>query len=251
MSSTKIHELTRRDACSTLELINDCLICSDLDQFRQLIINLRKIIAFEFATCLISKKGEKGQLKSLDIVNVNYPSEWIELYVANDYKQIDPILKANFRDFRLQYWSDTYQELPPPKNFLYTAQDFGLRRGYTNGVRNYAGDEGSLFSISGPSLEHCARTETLLTAAIPHLHQAFCRAVKYNQIRNCSVLSRREKEILNWMKQGKTSWEISIILHISERTVHFHAQNIIQKLNASNRAHAVAIALDEGIIETV
>jgi DNA-binding CsgD family transcriptional regulator len=249
ITMTRIHELSKRDACGTLELINDCLSCTSLDEFRQLIFKLQKLIAFDVATCLVSKKDESGQIKSLDVVNVNYPSEWIEHYLANGYQQLDPILKTNFQNFRLQYWADTYRKTPPPKKFLSIAQDFGLKSGYTHGARNYTGEEGSLFSLSGPSLEKCERTETILNTTIPHLHQAFCRVAQYSNVRNNSVLTTREKEVLSWVKEGKNTWEISVILHISERTVHFHAQNIMQKLNASSRPHAVAIALGERLIE--
>ena len=50
------------------------------------------------------------------------------------------------------------------------------------------------------------------------------------------------------MKAGKTNWEISVILNISERTVKFHVQNIERKLNAVNKTHAVAIALDQNLL---
>ena len=60
-------------------------------------------------------------------------------------------------------------------------------------------------------------------------------------------LSKREKEILKWLKKGKSSWEISVILSISERTVNFHVGNIMQKLNAVSRTHAVAISIEKGI----
>ncbi len=49
--------------------------------------------------------------------------------------------------------------------------------------------------------------------------------------------------------QGKSSWEISVILNISERTVNFHIYNIMQKLEAVNRTHAVAVATSLGLIE--
>jgi len=54
-----------------------------------------------------------------------------------------------------------------------------------------------------------------------------------------SLLSRRELEVLKWLKLGKTSWDISIILRISERTVNYHVGNIVRKLGASNRMQAV------------
>lgn len=65
---------------------------------------------------------------------------------------------------------------------------------------------------------------------------------------NNRQLSPREKEVLNWLKKGKTSWDISVILCISERTVNFHIKNIMQKLDAVSRIHAVAKAIERGLI---
>jgi DNA-binding CsgD family transcriptional regulator len=65
---------------------------------------------------------------------------------------------------------------------------------------------------------------------------------------NHGVLSSREIEVLNWLKQGKSSWDISVILGISKRTVNFHVYNIIQKLGATNRTQAVAVATRLGLI---
>ena len=61
-------------------------------------------------------------------------------------------------------------------------------------------------------------------------------------------LTDREKEILSWLTEGKSSWDIGQILSISERTVKFHVNNICSKLNAVNRTHAVAKAILNKII---
>jgi PAS domain S-box-containing protein len=63
-----------------------------------------------------------------------------------------------------------------------------------------------------------------------------------------SSLSPREKEILTWVMQGKSTWDISTILKISERTVKFHVENVMKKLSAVNRTQAVAIALRDKLI---
>jgi DNA-binding CsgD family transcriptional regulator len=251
MTKTGIHNLSQRDACCILELIQESLACHNLDVFRGLMAKLKSLVAYDFTTCLVCKKGKDGQIQSLDVVNINYPSEWVELYVARNYQQIDPVLKENFESFRIQYWADTYRKMSPPKVFLSLAEGFGLARGYTHGVRSFTGEEGSLFSFSGGTVEHCERTATILDVFIPHLHQALCRAVKCESTRTAGELSFREKEVLRWMTQGKSTWDISRILHISERTVHFHGQNIKQKLNASSRSHAVAIAVNAGIISPI
>jgi DNA-binding CsgD family transcriptional regulator len=66
---------------------------------------------------------------------------------------------------------------------------------------------------------------------------------------NLPPLSSREKEILKWLMEGKSTWDISTILQISERTVKFHVDNTMKKLDAVNRTHAVAIALREKLVE--
>jgi len=65
---------------------------------------------------------------------------------------------------------------------------------------------------------------------------------------NGSSLSMREKEVLKWLKMGKSSWDISKILDISERTVNFHITNIMNKLDAMTRTQAVAISIEKGLI---
>ena len=61
-------------------------------------------------------------------------------------------------------------------------------------------------------------------------------------------LTPRECEVLRWVANGKSAWEIGAILHITKRTVDEHVQTAVRKLGAVNRAHAVAIALSNGVI---
>jgi DNA-binding CsgD family transcriptional regulator len=62
------------------------------------------------------------------------------------------------------------------------------------------------------------------------------------------ALSAREKDVIDWLQHGKSSWDISIILGISESTVNFHVHNIIKKLGATNRPQALAIAARHGLL---
>jgi DNA-binding CsgD family transcriptional regulator len=63
------------------------------------------------------------------------------------------------------------------------------------------------------------------------------------------VLTSREREVLQWMAVGKTSYEIGLILHISETTVNSHAVTICRKMNASSRTHAAVIGAMQGLID--
>jgi len=64
-----------------------------------------------------------------------------------------------------------------------------------------------------------------------------------------SPLTGKEIEILQWLKEGKTSWEISMIRHIAESTVNFHITNILRKLHVTKRTQAVAVAIQDKLIE--
>jgi DNA-binding CsgD family transcriptional regulator len=61
-------------------------------------------------------------------------------------------------------------------------------------------------------------------------------------------LSPRERQVLKWLSLGKTSWDISVILRISERTVNYHVNNIMKKLDVTNRLQAVSEAVNMEII---
>ncbi len=61
-------------------------------------------------------------------------------------------------------------------------------------------------------------------------------------------MTGRESEILEWVAKGKSNWEISMILSISERTVKYHVGNIYRKLDATNRAQAIAKAAQWGLL---
>jgi len=59
-------------------------------------------------------------------------------------------------------------------------------------------------------------------------------------------LTTRELEILKLLRQGLTNKEIAYHLRIAERTVRYHVENLLDKLQAHNRPEAVANAIQKG-----
>lgn len=53
-------------------------------------------------------------------------------------------------------------------------------------------------------------------------------------------LTTREHDALRYVAEGKTDWEIGVILGVSEATARFHVDNARRKLGAVNRAQAAA-----------
>ena len=64
-----------------------------------------------------------------------------------------------------------------------------------------------------------------------------------------AALSEREIEILRCVAAGKSNKLIAFELQIAENTVKAHMRNILPKLEASDRTHAVTIALKRGILD--
>jgi DNA-binding NarL/FixJ family response regulator len=62
------------------------------------------------------------------------------------------------------------------------------------------------------------------------------------------ALSDREREVLDLIAGGLTGEEIAQRLFLSPETIRTHLRNAMTKLEATTRAHAIAIALREGVI---
>jgi DNA-binding NarL/FixJ family response regulator len=61
-------------------------------------------------------------------------------------------------------------------------------------------------------------------------------------------LSPREREIMHLMAEGRTAEAIGNEINVSVETVRTHVRNVIRKLQARNRVHAIAMALERGEI---
>jgi len=61
-------------------------------------------------------------------------------------------------------------------------------------------------------------------------------------------LTPRELEVLELIRDGNRNKQIADKLSISETTVNFHIKNIVDKLQANDRTHAVTIALRRGLL---
>jgi len=77
---------------------------------------------------------------------------------------------------------------------------------------------------------------------IPYIFAAYKKCRQINQ----PHITKRELECMRWASEGKTSWEISQILNISERTANFHLANCIEKTGSINRQQAIVKCLLHG-----
>ncbi len=84
----------------------------------------------------------------------------------------------------------------------------------------------------------------------------FASLVLHNRMRglsslaspNLPKLTRRERDCIGFIAEGKSDWDISVILGVSHTTVISHVQNAKRKLGAATRAQAVARCLTSGLL---
>ncbi len=241
--------ITGGDALALIELIDMCLASKGEESFRALFPKIQELFPFDFAIAVLGHDKHHGTC-SASQVNVSFPEGWLSEYLAKNYLQEDRVVLENFQSFRVQVWPLARKNLFRREEITSLGIDFGLRECCTHGTPGVAGSRGSMFCFSGSSISCTDRHKAILEVLVPHLHMVLSDITRGKQQRGRNVvLSAREKEVLDWLKEGKTSWEISAILEISERTANFHVANIIRKLHVVNRAQAVAVAVRSGLVE--
>lgn len=115
---------------------------------------------------------------------------------------------------------------------------------------------GSLFALCGWQSAPTARHAYFLALLLPYLHMALLRVRSAGKVQALPAsvamarpLSAREVEILGWVREGKSNFEVGVILGISAITVKNHLQRIYRILGVSNRTHALALCMALQLLE--
>ncbi|HEY6621536.1 MAG TPA: response regulator transcription factor [Steroidobacteraceae bacterium] len=123
-------------------------------------------------------------------------------------------------------------------------------------LSTYAGDVQAAAALragaSGYLLKNLVRTELLDTIRAIHAGKRRVPPEIATEIAEHVAddsLTERETEILKGVAAGKSNKRIAAELEISEGTVKTHMKSILPKLDASDRTHAVTIALKRGILD--
>lgn len=83
------------------------------------------------------------------------------------------------------------------------------------------------------------------TALAPTVADSLMRSLRRPEQQS---LSKREVEVLNLVRQGKSNKQIARSLHVSEATVKTHLIHAFDKLGVDDRTAAVSVALEHGVL---
>jgi two-component system nitrate/nitrite response regulator NarL len=82
----------------------------------------------------------------------------------------------------------------------------------------------------------------------PEVTEQVFRLVRSGQLDSANLLTDREVEVLRFLSRGLTTAQTGAKMFISENTVKTHIRHILEKLDVSNRAEAVAKATQLNLI---
>ena len=180
----------------------------------------------------------------------NYPTAWQDRYATANYVEVDPTVAHGRRSHTPITWNALAEGASTP--FWEDAASYGLCYGWAQSSINSVGLGGMLtLSRSREPItpEELEKLEFKMRWLATVSHQALARVFqKLSQDEAAPNLTAREIEVLRWTADGKTSWEISGILAVSENTVNFHIKNALVKLNSSNKTSAVVRAVILGLL---
>ncbi|WP_243311744.1 helix-turn-helix transcriptional regulator [Fundidesulfovibrio agrisoli] len=243
--------LPGHEAAFLLEVIQKLITIDSKDDYIDLIKSLNHIIPFDYATSGLVTLDSDGCVIGYDLLNINFSEDWITSYAEQKIYSIDVTVAENFKYYKTQCWRETYKKHDNPKRLLSFAHDFNLLNGYSCGAKGFGlYKKPSMISFVWNFEKNSAHISGLIEYLTPFIHIALSN-VLYAQVAEAAnnLLTRREKEVVSWLKEGKSSWEMSEILNVSEATINYHVNNIMKKLDAVNRTQIVAIALRNGIVE--
>ncbi|MCM6994711.1 transcriptional regulator SdiA [Enterobacter roggenkampii] len=182
-------------------------------------------------------------------LQTTYPKLWMAQYQSANYFAIDPVLKPeNFIQGHLPWTDALFAEA---QELWHSAQDHGLRSGITQCLMlpNHAL---GFLSVSRTRVQEGPLAHEEIELGLQMLVQmALTSLMRFDDemvMPPEMKFSKREREILKWTAEGKTSAEIAIILSISENTVNFHQKNMQKKFNAPNKTQIACYAAATGLI---
>lgn len=180
----------------------------------------------------------------------NYSREWQECYHSRHYIEIDPTVKHALRSMLPILWSEDLFEVAP--ELWEEAQAHGLHFGWAQGARDASGAIGMLTlarSTGELSERELYANREKMAWLTQFAHAGMARVIIPRLAPETLVaMTAREREVLRWTAEGKTAYEISQILTVSERTVNFHINNVVSKLGASNKTQAAVKAAALGML---
>ncbi len=240
-----------------LDFIQKSTDAQSLDELSLLLTNALKDICGldSFVFTLVTDHPTIGLPAGHGVMS-NYPTDWLNHYVHNNYDLVDPVRHYGFRAHGPFAWSDIPQSFIADRrsrDCFYGGIEAGLNNGIALRLRGPCGEVAGLAAASEKTKEDLAHVSMMLFNAISN--QFYLRFIQLHgpdveRIKKLPKLTNRERTVLSWIARGKNDQDISDILKISHRYVRRIVEDIRDKYCATTRTTAVLMAVASGEIDS-
>ena len=208
--------------------------------FAQVLVRIAEAFGFNYATLMDAPTPESFLLKTL-LIESNLPADYISRFDRARFLQI-PMFSTGLTASALpRPWTVSDNAGIFPAEFSELKNDFDMRVGIA--FPAYTVDNQRLvFWFAGTRSPLGQAEVNELNMLMLHALDAF-NLVKSTKTNDHPPLSAREREVIRWTSQGKTSIEIGQILSLSDHTVNAYMTSAIRKLDCVNRTQLVAKAI--------
>jgi DNA-binding CsgD family transcriptional regulator len=227
--------------------IRACHDVSNLDDFRSEVHpRLQAVLPHAMFACGTVRMAD---LRIVESMNLTFPAAYMNGLITEEKHATCPGLRR-WVETRSPVYLDADSSLLAPVERAWASKcvKFDIPNLAVHGVMNLNQEHACYFAFGGIAC-WTKREAFLLQVLVPHLHYALTHVEDFGHKRPKKILTQREQEVLKWICGGKSNSEMASILGISSWTVKIHVSNLLAKLNASTRGHAVAKAISFGLIE--
>lgn len=184
---------------------------------------------------------------------LTYSDQWVARYLEQDYARIDPVVQACLRGFHPVDWKSLNWSGKAVRNFLDEAMDADVgHQGFSVPIRGPSG-QFALFTVSSRERDHSWARFTQekgrdLILASHYLNQKALELERGSDQMDIVSLSPRETDALTMLALGLSRAQAADNLAISEHTLRVYIESARFKLAAANTTHAVARAMNQGLL---
>jgi transcriptional regulator EpsA len=214
--------------------------------------DVQAVLKHDVMVCGVGGISPKGSYAH-KVLHHNYPAEYFDELATTDGRVDSPLMQRWGATQAPVVFQSGRDDATYPADWVRIFNKYELRNTIAHGVLDVQRTLATYFIFSRIPGNVGDREIFLLKLLTPHLHLALVRALttvqEFSKLATPhEALSDRQKQIIRWINEGKTNWEIAQILEMTEKNVKYHIEQIFSKLKVRNRTQAVAKALLLGIL---
>ncbi|WP_158259943.1 helix-turn-helix transcriptional regulator [Phyllobacterium phragmitis] len=200
---------------------------------------------FGFTACFITSLTAEYDKRWHEHVLINeWALAWYRHYTSMRHYNHDPCLARALRTADPFEWSDVRRETlhSRARQAMDEAAGFGLREGICIPV-HAPFTPPTIVSVAGEAIDLAPAMKYMIYVLAQQAYRAAMRILPERGVAAAPKLTERQREVLQWTSAGKSAWEVSCILGISQNTVDAHVRNAKDRLDTANVVHSVVEAL--------